>query len=402
MKEISERGPGRLSRREFNALTAIGVGAAALGKGEGVSAMEGPEVKVSLAGVPPGSSAETLALAVRAAAAAATDFSWLKKGDSVYLKPAHNSGNPYPATTSPAGAAAMIKLLKEKGAGRVIVADTAGVQYVKLNPNDQVRGSTRKLMEQSGLARAALAAGAELYFPEEAGWKAFLEDGPVSGSHWKAGIMVPALLKEVDHLVLMPRTSRHVLAGATLGLKTVVGYMRTDSRLEYHRDADSFFEKTAEANTIPALQDKLRLILSVATQVQTTYGPDQGHVVTPETGLVFASTSLVAHDMVSLAWLLHLREQTPAFAKKGLKDPHQYAAAVAFANRAVVYLLGGAGEMARAHTLRRQKLTSVSDDQVLNRAYQVFGGRPRLKLEPANADLPESLRQKLGPMTAAG
>jgi uncharacterized protein (DUF362 family) len=53
--------------------------------------------------------------AVRTAAGATTDFSWLSKGDTVFIKPALNSGNPYPATTNPIAIGAMVELL-EKGA----------------------------------------------------------------------------------------------------------------------------------------------------------------------------------------------------------------------------------------------------------------------------------------------
>ena len=76
-----------------------------------------PEIKVGLAGVKAAAPAEALGQAVRDAAQAATDFSWLSKGDAVFIKPVINSGNAYPATTSPAGVAAMVRLLKEKGAG---------------------------------------------------------------------------------------------------------------------------------------------------------------------------------------------------------------------------------------------------------------------------------------------
>ena len=38
-----------------------------------------------------------------------------------FIKPALNSGNPYPATTSPEAIGSMVTLLREKGAGRVIL-----------------------------------------------------------------------------------------------------------------------------------------------------------------------------------------------------------------------------------------------------------------------------------------
>ncbi|MBW1732494.1 MAG: DUF362 domain-containing protein, partial [Deltaproteobacteria bacterium] len=211
----------------------------------------GPRKRVALTGIKRGSGDHLLIEAVKDAARAATDFSWLSRGDVVLIKPALNSGNPYPATTSSVGIRAMVELLKEKGARKVIVSDMSGVEHVKLT-REKLKGSSRELMKKSGMAEAAIKAGAELYFPEEDGWGAFFEDGPQDSSHWKGAIMMSKILKEVDHLVLMPRCGRHVLLGSSLGMKAAVGYWRTDSRLEYHKDASTIQEKTADANTVPS------------------------------------------------------------------------------------------------------------------------------------------------------
>ena len=130
------------------------------------------EVLVALAGVGSQSKEQVLLRAVREAAEEVTDFSWLSIGDSVLIKPVLNSGNPYPSTTNPEGVKAMVNLLMEKGAGRVVVSDMSGIEFVKLTPKG-LKGSTRKLMYASGLAKVALEAGAELHFPEEFGWDAF-------------------------------------------------------------------------------------------------------------------------------------------------------------------------------------------------------------------------------------
>ena len=46
------------------------------------------------------------------------------------------------------------------------------------------------------------------------------------------------------------------------GLKAAVGWWRHDSRLEYHRDAGTFSEKTADANAVPTIINKQRLVLT--------------------------------------------------------------------------------------------------------------------------------------------
>ena len=191
--------------------------------------------------------------------------------------------------------------------------------------------------------------------------------------------MLPNVLKEVDHVVLMPRCSRHVLAGSTLGLKAAVGWWRHDARLEYHRDAATFSEKTADANTVPTILAKQRLVLTSATKVLSTFGPDQGYVHEPETGLVIASPSVVAHDMVSLAWLLEGRARTPAGVREGpLDDPNGSTLFVNVANRVVTGWLGGLGQALRMQRLERYDMQTIWDDRVLRRAFVTIGGVPRL------------------------
>lgn len=357
----------------------------------------GSPAKVFLAGVNKGASEKAIKLAVRESALAATDFSWLCKGDTVFIKPVVNSGNPYPATTSPFAIAAMVELLKGKGAGRVIVGDMSGVENVRFSSTG-LSGSSRKLMESSGMAEVVQASGAELHCFEEAGWNAFYEDMPAAGSQWKRPIMMPNILKEAQHIVLMPRCSRHILAGSTLGLKAAVGYWRHDTRLEYHRDAATFQEKTADGNTVETLRKKQRLVISAADKILTTFGPDKGYVFEPDNGLIIASLSVVAHDMVSLAWLLKNRRSIPESEKDDFLDTSTVASR--FANHIVTSWLGGWAPAIASETLTKNELKTIWDDRVITRACEVFGGVPGITLEPVNSALPELLKQRLGGMIA--
>ncbi|MBU1156862.1 MAG: DUF362 domain-containing protein, partial [Proteobacteria bacterium] len=314
-----------------------------------------PKAVVSLAQVERDASPSQIQAATWRVAEAASDFSWLSPGDTVFIKPVINSGNPYPATTSPPAVAAMVGLLKEKGAGRILVGDMGGIAHVKQRP-EGVKGSTRGLAMATGLAQAAEEAGAELHFFEEAGWDAFFEDHPAPGSHWKGGLMLPMVLRQVDHIVLMPRCSRHALLGSTLGLKAVVGYMRFDTRLEYHRHGAHIQEMTAEANTVGTLRDKQRLVVSAADKILANYGPDKGLVLTPEVGLVMASTSVTAHDLMSLAWLI-LNRRTLSGGQLGMfSDPNSSQLVANLANHMVAGMLGGAGAALTAQALTRQNL----------------------------------------------
>jgi uncharacterized protein (DUF362 family) len=392
-----------MDRRKFLKLIAIAFAGAALPWRVVHGALDIlnqiPRTQVAITGVKKGAEDRVLIEALKNAARAATDFSWLSRGDSVLIKPALNSGNPYPATTSPESVRAMVELLKEKGASKVIVSDMSGIEHVKLTP-EKLKGSSRKLMNESGMVKAAIEAGAELFFPEEEGWNAFFEDEPAYSTYWKKGIMMPKILKEVDHLVLMPRCGRHALLGSSLGMKNAVGYWRTDSRLEYHKYASTIQEKTADANTVKSLHDKQRLVLTAGTKVLTTYGPNKGFVSEPETGLVIASESIVAHDMISLAWLLQNRKTMSEEENKSARDPYKRQFIVSNTNRFVVMLLGGFGEAWNVEKLVRNDIDSIWDDRVLNRAYEVFGGIPQVRLVDGEDSVSKDIKKKLMDMVS--
>ncbi len=99
-----------MKRREFLEMMASGIALAmyplsrSLGSDRASESEKppdpGPDTDVFLAGVPRGASDGALKRALRETAEAIDGFSWLSKGDTVFIKPALNSGNPYPATTS--------------------------------------------------------------------------------------------------------------------------------------------------------------------------------------------------------------------------------------------------------------------------------------------------------------
>ncbi len=333
---------------------------------------------------------------VRQAAEASTTFDWLKMGQTVFIKPVLNSGLPYPATTNPIAVSAMIKLLKQKGAGKVIVGDMSGIEHVRFF-KDKTTGCTRELMKTSGMMQAVEKAGGETYFFEEGGWDSFYIDQTDTQGFWDKGLMMPTILNDVDHIVVMPRCSRHILAGASLGLKAVVGYWRTDTRLQYHYHAESFHERTAEGNRAKTLLDKQRLVISTGDKLLATSGPDKGYIHTPSVDLVIASESIVAHDMVSLAWLLYNRTLLPAEEQNTFKDTSMTVAKLI--NTLVVKLLGTWGNSLTSETLLKNDLNSIWDDRVLNHAYKIFGGIPDIHLENVQSSVPEKIIETLHKMT---
>ncbi len=359
-------------------------------------------VPLALAVVGPHDPPSNLQAAVTAAALAADDLAWLRPGDSVFLKLAANSPFPYPATTAPEAVSAMVRLLKEREAGRVVVGDQPGVAHVYQDQGIW-RGRGLEVLERNGLAAAARDAGAEVHAFDQAGWEAFHPEEPGEPGHWPEPVMLPDILNEIDHLVVLPRVSRHVLAGATLGLKAAVGWLRDDSRLGLHRDGRGFQARIAEINWLPSLRGKLRLCLSLAHRVQTTFGPDQGHVATPDPGLVIASPDLLAHDLAALGWLLWCRtHHTPAAELIRLKDPYQLWPG--FFNRMFVGRVWGLAALAGSTTYVGHEPEIPSQDRVLARAAELRGGWPEVELRLAGqappAEILDHLRRACQPPEA--
>jgi len=352
---------------------------------------------VSLAPLNRDPSSHDMDQAIREAVFAVDNLAWLQPGDTILIKPVLNSGKPYPSTTSPLAVASMVRLLREKGAGRVIVGDMSGVWHLDQRP-EGCKGSSRKLAKSAGMLNPVLDAGADWAFFEEAGWESFYEEQPAPGSHWQRGIMLPNVLREVDHIVSMPRCSRHALLGNSLGIKSVVGYMRYDTRLEYHHDARTIQEKTAEANTVPTLLQKQRLVVTAADKILATLGPDLGHVFAPQQGLVIASRSMIAHDLVSLAWLLKHWRQAPWLHKQALTDPSSSKFVTNMANRLLVATLGGWKRGFSAETMENSPLPNIWRDRTLIRACELMGGLPTVQLQPTQPSISPQLLAEFASM----
>jgi len=244
----------------------------------------------------------------------ATDFSWLQPGDTVLVKLAMNSGNPYPATTDPWALDCILKMLKAKGASKILVGDQSGVRNVYWTQAGKQRGSSREFAHNTGLFHVIESNGATPVFFEERGYDAYIAVTP-RGGHWKTPIYITSLINEVDHIVNMPRVGSHGLADVSSGLKIAVGFLREDSRRVLHTGGADFYAMIEEISEVPEIKNKIRLTVSSARKVMSLIGPDAGFVVEPNSAPVFASTNLLAHDLYAYAFLQYCRDKlTPASA----------------------------------------------------------------------------------------
>jgi uncharacterized protein (DUF362 family) len=248
---------------------------------------------------------------------ASTDFSWLSRGDSVLVKLSLNSANPFPATTDPWSLVFLIRLLREKGAGRIMVGDSSGVESVHWTRDFQ-KGSSRKNCKLSGLLDVIEQCDTDPVFFEEAGYDAFEPFYPAGRHHWKEPLWITAAVSQADHIVYLARVSSHVMGDVTSGMKIGVGFLREDSRKAFHRGGESFYAMYEEINHVPEISSKLRLTVSSGRKVLSTFGPDNGHVTNPGHGLIFSSEDLLAHELLAYAWLLYNREFETGFLDVGV------------------------------------------------------------------------------------
>lgn len=156
----------------------------------------------------------------------------VKKGDEILLKPNFNSGDAPPCSTDPDFVDAIITLLYEHGAGRVIVGESSMMSL-----------STRKVFEETGMMHKAEQAGAEVVFFDEGKWVKVSTGGKYLGS-----VSLPDSALRVNKLVYACAMKTHKWAKFTLSLKLAVGFMKPSERIQLHMR--HLEEKIADLNLV--------------------------------------------------------------------------------------------------------------------------------------------------------
>jgi uncharacterized protein (DUF362 family) len=252
------------------------------------------------------------------AALGAVDFSWLSAGDSVLVKVACNSGNVHPATTALSSVRGMVRALFARGAGRVVVGDQSGVHEVRLAAGERRFSSTRALMERNGLLAAIEESGAEAHFFDDQGFDdGYFAATPPDDTSWKEPMMIANIVRDVDHIVYLPRLACHGLAGYTHGLKLAIGFLRDDARLHLHHDAAMFYEKYVDVNLCDEIASRLRLTFTFVEKMMLHYGPDLGTVVDVDPFVCVASNNVAVHDLLSVPILDFVNQRTPIGSEPG-------------------------------------------------------------------------------------
>jgi uncharacterized protein (DUF362 family) len=200
------------------------------------------------------------------------------QGKSVLVKPNVVGGRSNPTTTNPHVVEAVVELLYEAGASKIYVGDMSAL----------IRGGTGKNMKQTGIAAAALRAGAEPVFFEDHAWVKVEVDG-----RYVKEVDVTEWFFKVDKVVNVPVIKTHRYAGYSICLKNFVGATHFSQR-PYIVDRGHWEEVVAELNL--AFRPDLNIVDGTKTMVEG--GPWEGKAA--ETNLILASGDRVACDVVGL------------------------------------------------------------------------------------------------------
>jgi uncharacterized protein (DUF362 family) len=220
------------------------------------------------------------------------------EGKSLFLKPNYNSADPTPGSTHNDVLVALVRGLRARDAGPIIVGDRSGM------------GDTRQVMQRKGIFGLAEELAFETVVFDEldaGGWQRV----HVPGSHWRKGFAVAKPVLEAGAVVQTCCLKTHRFGGHfTLSLKNSVGLVAKqvpgdgyDYMSELH---SSPHQRSMIAEINVAYQPDLVLLDGVEAFVEG--GPATGKRV--DSQVVLAGTDRVAIDAVGVA-MLRLFGTTP-------------------------------------------------------------------------------------------
>jgi uncharacterized protein (DUF362 family) len=207
----------------------------------------------------------------------------VKKDDAILLKPNYNTADPFPGSSDPDFIKAVIAMLYEAGAGKVILGERTAFPH------------NRKVLEQAGVVKAAEEAGAEVrvfgkdgrsVMFDRKGWRRF----KVLGGQYLRKVSLAKEALEIEKIVYAPLIKAHHRADFTGAIKLSMGLVKPFfDRITFH--ARHLREKLAEL----CLVVQPDLIIMDARKVFITGGPAKGEPREPN--LILASGNQVAIDV---------------------------------------------------------------------------------------------------------
>lgn len=200
----------------------------------------------------------------------------VKSGDEVWLKPNFNTSDTPPGSSDPNFVKAMIELLYEQGAGKVIVGESS-----------MMSASTRKVFEETGMLKEAADAGAEVVFFDEDEWVKVS-----TGGKYLKTASLPEKALAAKRLVYVCCIKTHRWAKFTMSLKLAVGFMKPRERVRLH--LKNIQEKIADLNLVTHPD----IIIMDGRRCFISGGPACGELRNPN--VVMASGDRIAIDVEAI------------------------------------------------------------------------------------------------------
>ena len=202
----------------------------------------------------------------------------VEKGDTILVKPNYNTAHPYPGSSDPSFVRAVIELIYEAGAERVVLGERSAL----LN--------TKKVLETAGILKVAEEADAEVVIFGRKSWRRVKVP---EGRYLKSDSIAKEAL-EIEKIVYVPLIKTHHAADFTGSIKLAMGFVNPFfDQIKFHTGR-RLREKLAELSLVV----QPNLIIMDARKVFITRGPATGELRTPN--MILASGSQIAVDIEGL------------------------------------------------------------------------------------------------------
>jgi len=202
----------------------------------------------------------------------------VEKGDTILVKPNYNTAHPYPGSSDPSFVRAVIELIYEAGAERVVLGERSAL----LN--------TKKVLETAGIMKAAEEANAEVVIFGRKSWRRV----KVPEGRYLKSVSIAKEALEIEKIVYVPLIKTHHAADFTGSIKLAMGFVNPFfDQIKFHMGR-RLREKLAELSLVVQPD----LIIMDARKVFITRGPATGELRSPN--LILASGSQIAIDIEGL------------------------------------------------------------------------------------------------------
>lgn len=216
-------------------------------------------------------------------------------GDTVFIKP--NAVGTVPGavgfTTSHDVLAAVIRAVKERDPGHIVVGDRSARLF-----------ESQIVFDETGMGAAALGAGADEVYPapkpsndpdawvllQPTAWEETWADA--------GGILAMRRVVEADHLINVPVAKNHRWAGHSMAMKNLMGCIGDDSRDPMHYTQDDASRLSRDIVILNQLFQPTLTVIDARTCIVN--GGPEGMLadgVVTEPGIIFAGSDRVAMDV---------------------------------------------------------------------------------------------------------